>query len=331
MAKDLSEPSSKSFDQILQEIQQATGSARVEIPLKEILKAFGAERRGKHLIDQINSALKTKGLFSTPPIDRAEYYGSVTISKIRKGDSTSDPFPRLKDIPLNKLVSVQKEDSLSKAIALMIANDYSQLPILSNSRKVDGLVSWRSIGNALNLRSREITTVSQARENVDVMDEDSLFTKAIEQVLNDECILVRGKDGTITGIVTQFDVGKKNLEISNAFLTLKDTESFVRALIQKHLEDDELQDVRKNSPYYVPGNRITVSDLHFSEYVTIFSDLEYWKRFGIKLDQKTFCGILSDLVETRNAVMHYRADKAETGDSLRKIMNLIHSLDSHSD
>lgn len=336
MPKDLNETPSKSFDQLVSEINQSP-SKRIDVPLKELLVMFEAERRGKHVIEQINSAIKSKDLASSPPIDRADYYGSVTIAKLSDDESSAsiDPFPRLKDIPLTKIVSVQKEQSLSTAITLMIANDYSQLPIIcSKGRRVDGLISWRSIGNALNLRADAVTTVSQARENVDVLDDDVLLSKAIEQVINDECILVRGKDGVIKGIVTQFDVGQKYLELSNGFLTLKDIESFLRSIIERHISHAELQQVRPvGNDVVAPEDEITSIDLYFSEYIKIFSNAEYWKRFGIKIDQSVFCQILGELIEVRNAVMHFRAGKDEIKnlDSLRKMKNLIHSMDSHSD
>src|SRR5262245_47875706 len=43
-------------------------------------------------------------------------------------------------------VSLQPDSTITEAVTLMMANDFSQLPVFSGDRNVKGAVSWRSIG-----------------------------------------------------------------------------------------------------------------------------------------------------------------------------------------
>jgi|SRR5687767_835782 len=45
-------------------------------------------------------------------------------------------------------LSVSREDTVRTAETQMMANNYSQLPVMTRSHTVHGLISWKSIGHA---------------------------------------------------------------------------------------------------------------------------------------------------------------------------------------
>ncbi len=171
----------KRFDEILKEVQ------RTQTPAKTFpcvaLEHLGATRRGWRVVQRINKLLDEHDLICEPDFGSAWYYGAIEIKpkpKVPAGSMSdvedNDPTPRislLRAANLNKvaerggtgLVSVHREAPLYEATTLMMMHDYSQLPILSGQRKVEGLVSWKSIGRALSL-GKECRTVFECREDV---------------------------------------------------------------------------------------------------------------------------------------------------------------------
>lgn len=67
--------------------------------------------------------------------------------------SISDPTFRIGSLPAanKRLVAVNNDAPLAKAVTLMMQNDFSQLPVMQGEREVKGVVSWKSIGSRLAL------------------------------------------------------------------------------------------------------------------------------------------------------------------------------------
>ena len=76
--------------------------------------------------------------------------GGLTGSGSEVDDGPVAGVPQLQVLPAAKRspLTVSREDSLRYAEAQMLLNDYSQLPVMSGERTVDGLISWKSIGQA---------------------------------------------------------------------------------------------------------------------------------------------------------------------------------------
>jgi hypothetical protein len=74
--------------------------------------------------------------------------GEVTGSGSQVGDGPAAGVPQLRLLPsaIRAPLTVTPQDSLRHAETQMLLNDYSQLPVMSGERTVDGLISWKSIG-----------------------------------------------------------------------------------------------------------------------------------------------------------------------------------------
>jgi predicted transcriptional regulator len=90
-------------------------------------------------------------------------------------------------------VSVRPDASLTEAITLMMANDFSQLPVMVNERDVKGAVSWKSIGSRLALRQSPRWAREAMDPHAEIGSDASLFT-AIPIIVDHEYALVRGPD-----------------------------------------------------------------------------------------------------------------------------------------
>ena len=149
----------------------------------KLLKKYGVSRRGNHVIRTVNSWLNKYDLIATPAFGNAYVYGVIEISPVPKlgakqssesvnGDGVIPTLSILRSANLNnidddsivKLISVNRDTTLTEAITLMIKYDFSQLPILSGRSEVEGLITWKSIGRALAL-GKECNKVRDCKED----------------------------------------------------------------------------------------------------------------------------------------------------------------------
>lgn len=128
------------------------GETQFEITVRDLLRIFGYERRGKLTVIEIQEALNTQGLIANPQFDQCDIDWEITISKTLKGSKLPlDPFTRIKTFLKNDrhLVSVKREDPIERAITLMLQYDYSQLPVMRSERQIEGVICWRTVGQKM--------------------------------------------------------------------------------------------------------------------------------------------------------------------------------------
>ncbi|MGI0090174.1 MAG: CBS domain-containing protein [Nitrososphaerales archaeon] len=116
------------------------------------------------------------------------------------------------DISVKRVMSVQDNDLISKAVQILQQNGFKQLPIKDAGNHWVGSVSERSISSRLLkvsnpklLLSREVSEVMD--EAFPMVAEDTPITVVIPLLQHFQAILVT-KKGQVTGIVTNADLVK---------------------------------------------------------------------------------------------------------------------------
>ncbi len=153
----MSNPGDDWLDDIAARLQREAKAGAVprhEVPLREVLRRFGFQKRGSWINSRIEDALQARGLTMSPPIGEPWYVDeTVSITRggdteAREGDGPEDPTVRVEilDAADQPLVAVTPDASLESAMTLMQMHDYSQLPVWSTPSSVKGMVSWKSIG-----------------------------------------------------------------------------------------------------------------------------------------------------------------------------------------
>lgn len=241
-----------------------------------------------------------------------------------------EPVPRLGNVAAARRLplSVTANDDIGKALTLMMQHGYSQLPVMNSprSRRVDGMVSWSSVGEAW-LAGRESAVVRDCMgPPPKVLSVREPLLHAVREVLAGEAILVRGRDERIQGIVTADDISVEFIELTEPFLLVGEIEAQVRTLIEPHFALEELQSARDPAA----GDReiATVDDLTFGEYVRLLEQEGNWERLGTRLDRVTFCKMLGEVRSIRNEVMHFHPDGIgrESKDVLRRAVRLLQRI-----
>jgi len=142
---------------------------------------------------------------------------SPSYELIRKAFDIMDSFgsPQIGlagDIASKKVVSVQGNDLISKAVQILQQNGFKQLPVRDEENNWVGSVSERSISNRLLkvsnpklLLSKEVSEVMD--EAFPLAAEDTPITLLIPLLQHFQAILTT-KKGRVTGIVTNADLVK---------------------------------------------------------------------------------------------------------------------------
>ena len=147
------------------------------VTVRSFLSWFlGYQRRSQWIVSYIRDKLADSGLRTEPDFeatyldgeihfalvdnageqsaqtDTSETVETVTISEHTEvrvvSNVFADPTYRVSKLAAANRVplSVQPDSPLTEAVTRMLANDFSQLPVMTSEREVRGVVSWETIG-----------------------------------------------------------------------------------------------------------------------------------------------------------------------------------------
>jgi CBS domain-containing protein len=320
--------------------------------VRTFLKWFGAQRRGYYVVKDIRAVLRKLQLATDPdfesawidePIAIIDRKGTPTptISTIVAEGEASPSAPATGGIPnvandpayrIGKLdaanrtpISVQKTAPLMEAVTLMLAHDYSQLPVMQGKRDVKGMVSWRAIGKTLHF-AIPVNSVGDCMEaHYEISSDASLFA-AIPTIVQHEYVLVRDHEKRITGIVTTADLSLQFRTLAEPFLLLGEAENHIRAMLDRCFSPQVLASAKTPGD---TGRAIhSASDLNFGEYKRVLEDPENWSKLHLNLDRASFVVLLDKVRQIRNDVMHFDPDGIADADvqTLRHFSTFVRDL-----
>jgi CBS domain-containing protein len=309
----------------LQEIQQKLneGSQGEIISVRDFLAWFDAKRRGIWVVSSVRRYLDSFNLETSPDFESAYIDSDITIRfKDASGDTSvvveqterelvggydSDPTYRISKLAAANTTPtwVFPQQTLSEAITLMMANGFSQLPVMSGERDVKGIVSWKTIGTRLALK-KVGTQVSEFIEPVKVVSNDSSIFSVIEDITQGDCVLVKDYQNKISGIITTADLSEQFGVLSRPFLILGEIENYIRKLLDNRYTKEQL--IESVDPNDSERKIESVSDLTFGEYLRIIENQKRWAALKLEVDRKMFISKLDKVRSIRNSVMHFDPD-----------------------
>ena len=209
----------QTLEQLTDEMRSAIkNGARPEptrVTVQEFLSWFGHKRRGKNSTRQVKGIMDQLNLCTVPDFLGGWNRKTVSIelkqevvSKIGTPSLPADPTVRIGTLEAANRAPVRAhpDNTLSSAMTKMLTDDYSQLPVMTTDHKVEGVVSWHSIGTRLAHGSRHETVRDCTDPHVEVSSNDP-FLDAIDIVAMRGYALVRGSNNTVSGIITYSDLG----------------------------------------------------------------------------------------------------------------------------
>jgi hypothetical protein len=295
-------------------------------PQKETVRAFllwfNAERRGFSVVRRIRSALKRHGVTTSPDFEYTWLDGSITFvaaspegekGALKEGTATADPTFRIGrlDASNKSPVKVKPDATLQQAVTIMLTNDFSQLPVMTGTRDVKGIVSWKTIGSRLALK-RPCTVVSDCMEPAQIVSIDDSLFETIARIASYDYVLVQAKDKTISGIITASDFNVQFQILAEPFLLVGEIENGLRRILHTKFTVKELEEAK--APGRDDRTIEAPSDLTFGEYIRLIEPEKRWKKLKVEIDRVEFLTQLNRVREIRNDVMHFDPDGMESED-----------------
>lgn len=199
-------------------------------------------------------------------------------------------------------ISIEPDATITEAVTMMLRNDFSQLPVMTNERQVKGIISWKTLGSRLALR-KECKYVREAMERPrEVSGDDSIF-EAILLLQQSDCVLVRDSTHKISAILTAYDISSTFRQLAEPFLILGEIENHIRLLVNGHFTKEELSSVR--DPNDSSRQVESVADLTLGECVRLLENPTNWERLDLLVHRGTFIRDLDQVRRIRNDVMHF--------------------------
>lgn len=189
------------------------------------------------------------------------------------------------------LVNCKPDDPISKAKTLMLLNDFSQLPVLNSDGKIEGSISWKSIGKIESISDNKVLVSDFLEEPIIIKEKDN-FLKYIKTIAQNDYVLVVNSKNVLKGIITTYDMTLYFNDFISPYLKLGIIEDSLRKLITNKIQAELKKDI---------------NDFVFNEYKTLIEKEEHWFKLGLKnLDKSVFIEKLEQIRIIRNKVAHYK-------------------------
>ena len=281
---------------------------------RELASWYGYARRGPMVVDRVRQDLVSCGLHTEPDFWEAGADDRIALLDSCIPTPPEDATLRVDSLPAasNSPVTVTPDDEVSKAKTLMAANDFSQIPVITGVRDVKGIVTWKSIGSATSPRGNKVRHFME--DSAQVIGCRRPLFEAVDIIANHGCVLVRGQDNSINGIITASDLNNKLLRLTEAFLLVGEIESHVRCIIHCRFTREEILNATGTSDKNTIKN---IGDLTLGDYCRLLEEPGRWAKLGLQDDRATFVEQLQEVRRVRNEVMHFNFNRSSTSDILK--------------
>ena len=300
---------------------------------RELLAWFDAEQRSAVVSEQIKATLAGFDLETDPDFESVHLDEPLQLVRSNRGPAAppSDALPMASSEPepealgkrtaprsrstfhvgtldeaRREIISTKPQTKLREALSRMLTERVSYLPIMRSERDVSGLLRWKDIGRYLLLKpgSTLDDPVENAATEPVIVSFDSPFLDVIPTIIQHGCVLVRGPQRKLSGIITKKDLGRRLQELTSPFVTLGEIERGLRTLIDAaELTGSELKAMAVD-PSSARDVK-TINELTLGEYQRLLQHPDAWTRVGLAIDKKTFIDGLDRVRRVRNGVMHF--------------------------
>jgi predicted transcriptional regulator len=230
------------------------------------------------------------------------------------------------------IISVTPQDSIAKAVTLMLVHDYSQLAVMTTDYSLRGAISWKSLGSHLS-QGNDCKLVRDVMQEAHLIPDTTPLFDATEEVIARDFVFIRSsKNNKITGIVTGTDLSEQFQRLSKAFLLISQIENRLRSMIRGKFELDTLKAACNENDPQRKDKIESAANLTFGEYIRLLEVEDNWQRLGLAIDRKIFCFQMAEIRDIRNDVAHFDPDGPDEHEveKLRKFSEFLETLETLS-
>jgi CBS domain-containing protein len=221
-----------------------------------------------------------------------------------------------------KPLCVKQNQTVGEALALMVENDYSQLPIVDENGYLLGLISdevilrrYYHIGGAVSLLD---LTVDHCQTNAVTLARERDIFEALDRLQTVYAIVIT-EQGKPVGILTDFDLAHFFRDLTGDLLIVEDIETSLRQIIQTILPDEESMKTaliaRFGEDSNNPGEpKKQFNNLTFGNLIYLIINEVNWPKFQpVFFDADLFFYMMDPVRQIRNQLAHFqgRADNKQ--------------------
>lgn len=309
-----------------------------QMEVRELLAVWGATGRSAPVAERILADLDNFGLRTVPDFRKVGLGTMVAVQAIPEEVVESDGQAAAHGVDrgvgttlgtvksaLAGIESVSPQDTLEKAVTLMRLNDFSQVAVLQNPRKLRGAVTWRSV--ALAYARSNSPTVADATVRAELRPYDEELLDVIGVLFEKDFVFVADETDLVAGIVTAADVVDLYSDMAAPFFMIGEIDTLLRQVIMSVFSENELNEFVQAGP---GGDQGRTTEMSMGEYLRLLQSRERWPRMGWSLDRAEFCGRLDEIRIIRNSIAHFDPDPPDPNEvaKLRNFLLLMRELAS---
>jgi restriction system protein len=317
----------------------------LRLTVREFLEYWGATRRTSETVARIEKELGEKGLTTRPPF--TEGWIHATIELVPLGEepvagvsgteaqvaADTEDVPDLPPMTLRigdldsanrGVTSVAPGTPILRAITMMLANNYSQLAVISEEGTFHGAVSWESMGQARVADPK--APLEKAITSALLVEYDQPLLDQIGRIYDKGFVFVRSPDKSrVSGIVTAADLTLQFDELARPFVLIEEAERRLRRRVDEVFTLEEIRAVARGKPARVQS----AADLTLGNYRFLLASEENWDRLAWDLDRDVFLDLLKAVNAIRNETMHFSPDPLtpEQFGQLNGFVGLLRTVD----
>jgi superfamily II DNA or RNA helicase/CBS domain-containing protein len=323
----------------LKQLRELAESGRPQqMPVKDLLKLWGAASRDLAITVQAEAELLNHGLVTFPDFRAVHLDDRVEVRlQADQGEPSTAEAPGdqqdardveevgqesgllVGNLPgaLGGLESVKPTATVEAAITKMLLFDYSQLAVLSGPRKLVGAVTWRSIARARNANpGAELAAAIVPATEV-------AYNSQLDDILGvlqtEEFVFVRVANGDVAGIVTAVDVVGTFERMASPFFLIGQLDQALRALLNGRVDLDAA--LKLCDPDGSRGLN-TYARFTMGDYQQVLANPDCWEQLAWPLDRKILTQRLQQICNMRNNLMHFNGEPLPA-DALSMLRNFI--------
>jgi restriction system protein len=192
----------------------------------------------------------------------------------------------------------------------MSEQSFDHLAVLDENEHLCGSIGWREIGATS--RGASALVKDAAVQKVRAMRTNDPLVDCVPQVAEHGFVFVLKPDGTLSGMVTAYDLAHRLGEELSPYTLMEEVEHRLRLALLAAL----LRIKAESGQYGTEGDLTKIRKLreakaNFIEYVELLRRADVWAALGWLYPQDSFADRIDEVRKIRNDLMHFHEQNEE--------------------
>jgi restriction system protein len=303
-------------DALKQEVEE---SGTLQLSARDLIGLWDLHRRTTEGIERVDQGLTELGLRVDPHFTSVQLDALVTVASLGtpEDDVAEDEVDdtgvgadlawRIGNLPLARVVATAlAERPIGTAVERMVADEYSQLPVVDEHGRLAGVITWESIAHAqLVGNPKTVADAMHPGHTRTVRETEELFAR-IDDVKKRGYLIVVDAENVVAGILTAADLAGELRNRVQPFTVLEEIERRLRRAVACMSVDDLRASFPKGHPQAKKVH--APSDLTLGNYSYLLDDEARWGKLGWPYERADMVEHLRKLAVYRNDIAHWNLD-----------------------